>query len=157
MASPKNPEVFYVGIQNTIDLRRNIIESTKDAIVFLQKYEGFLKLRTDKNHTIVELKKIIKEISTMVSNLKRQLPESEIHKKLGKQEVSVEKEILGIALDKKQAQVKFDKSKTKIARTLPKKTTLSQGSKPVNEKAVNEMDKLESQLKDLENKLRGFE
>jgi uncharacterized coiled-coil protein SlyX len=166
MATPKNPDVFFVGINNTADLKRSIIESTRDSLLFLQKYEAFLELRKQKNQTIDELKKLVKEITSMVNNLKKQLPESEIHRRLGQAEISIEKEILGIGVEKKKEEAELANAKAKARRSsavrkakaaTPEEAKAEQKDNSKAEKEQGEMDKLEGQLKELENRLRKFE
>ncbi|MFW6230413.1 MAG: hypothetical protein ACOC32_00115 [Nanoarchaeota archaeon] len=156
MATPKNPNVFFVGIQETKDLKRAIIEATRDSVVFLQKYENFLKIRKEKNEAITLLKKTVKEITSMVNQLKKQLPESEIHRRLSKEEVSVEEEILGIGLKKKEGDSKLSTKQSQSRKTVSKNKPTPKESKN-EEKAQSEMDKLEDQLKELENRLQKFE
>ncbi len=161
MASPKNPEVFFVGIQNAEDLRRSILESVRDSITFLTKYESFLKLRKEKNQAIADLKKVIKEINANVLALKKKLPESDINRRLGNQEVAIEREILGIAEEKKNAEVRLSKEQAKI-RLNPKKSkeeVSKEKEKKKEEKSPHEkeMEKLEFELKNIEHKLRGLE
>ena len=147
MATPKNPNVFFVGIHDTKDLKKAIIESTRDTVVFMQKYETILKIRKEKNESIDNLKRLVKEINKMVSSLKTKLPESEIHRKLGSEEIQIEREILETGLEKKKVQSEISSRKKTIA-------------KPLNESEktaeVSEMEKLEQQLKELENRLKDY-
>ena len=151
MATPKNPNVFFVGINDTKDLKRALIESTKDTIVFMQKYETVLKIRAEKNEHINHLKELVKEITKMVSGLKSKLPESEIHRKLGSEEISIERQILEEGL--KQKREVEEKKSSSAKKTV--KTEKNNNSEEKN-KAKEEMEKLESQLKELENRLKGF-
>lgn len=161
MASPKNPEVFFVGIQNAEDLRRSMLESIRDSITFLQKYEKFLEIRKQKNAAIADLKRIIKEINQNAANLKKKLPESDINRRLGNQEVAIEREILGIAEEKEHTEVRLSKEQAKI-RLYPKKSKEEVSKEKEKKKAEKsphekEMEKLEFELKDIEHKLRGME
>ena len=169
MATPKNPQVFFVGIQNTKDLKRAVIESTRDTIVFLQKFEKFLRVRKEKNDAVEDLKKRVKEVTSMTNQLKKILPESEIHRKLSKDEISVEEQILGAELAKKRedSQSNSEKElKAKKASVTRKKNNSNQKPSTKNNNKTkekskkeepSEMDKLESQLKELESQLKGFE
>ncbi len=159
MGAPNNPNTFFVGIKDTKDLKRAILESTRDTVVFLQKYENFQKIKKEKNETIQELKKMVKEISSLITELKRKLPESELHRRLNKEEVSVEKEIIGIGLKKKKSQSKKANQEAKARDTSDGKQAKQQVSKKENKakKVSSEMDKLESQLKELEGRLNQFE
>ena len=156
MASPKNPDVFFVGLQNTTDLRKSIIESTKDSIVFLQKYENFLHIRKEKDEAIKNLKRIVKEITNLVSSLKTKLPESEIHRRLKDDEISIEKEIVEMGLKVKNKDNDIAKAHSNARRKVFSKTSRTEEKK---EKAPEktQMEILEDQLKELEGKLRSFD
>lgn len=156
MANPKNPDVFFVGIRNAEDFRRSLLESTKDALTFLQKYESFLKIRTQKNEAIDGLKKLVKEIVGQISELKKSLPESDINRKLGKQEVAIEREILGIAEKKEKSEVKLANKAGKIRIGPSRRSAKKPEVKEVDPHKA-EMAKLEAELKDIESKLRSVE
>ena len=152
MATPKNPSAFFVGLHDTKDLKRALLESTRDTIMFMQKYENILKIRTQKNEAIDHLKKLVKEINKMVSNLKQKLPESEIHRKLGSEEIAIEKQILS---DKLETEKRVAKPKLSSQKQESPKEAVEE-EKETNKKESSEMEKLESQLKELENRLKGF-
>ncbi len=157
MATAKNPNVFFVGISETKDLKRAVMESTRDTLVFLQKYSKFLEIKNQKNEAIDELKKVVREISNMVTKLKNNLPESEIHKRLGKEEISIEKEIIGIGVERKKVESEVSNKKA-TSRTGNKTQATKEGTdSQESKKPTNEMEQLEQQLKELENKLRQFE
>ncbi len=167
MATPKNPNTFFVGIKETSDLKRAILESTRDTVVFLQRYENFNKIKKEKNEAINELKKMVKEISSVVADLKRKLPESELHKRLNADEISVEKDIIGIGLQKKKTQAEKSNLQAKSRDTSQKKGVektkeeIEKGQEKSKQKKASkvnsEMDKLENQLKELEGRLKQFE
>ncbi len=152
MATPKNPSGFFVGLHDTKDLKRALLESTRDTIMFMQKYENILKIRKEKNEAIDHLKKLVKEINKMVSSLKQKLPESEIHRKLGSEEIAIEKQILSDNIETKERIAK-PKLKPSKANKEKKENSTTKGAQ---EDEPDEMEKLESQLKELENRLKGF-
>ena len=152
MATPKNPSAFFVGLHDTKDLKRALLESTRDTIMFMQKYENILKIRKEKNEAIDHLKKLVKEINKMVSSLKQKLPESEIHRKLGSEEIAIEKQILSDNIETKERIAK-PKLKPSKANNEKKENSTTKGAQ---EDEPDEMEKLESQLKELENRLKGF-
>ena len=166
MGTPKNPDTYFVGIQDTRDLKRALLEATRDTVVFLQRYENFNKIKNEKNETIAELKKRIKEISSVVADLKRKLPESELHKKLNKEEISVEKDIIGIGIKKKklnavksvkQAEARDTSRKDDINKAEDSSNNKSPKKSQKEKKISSEMEKLEDQLKQLEGRLKQFE
>ncbi len=68
-------EGFYVGIEDPVELRRNILESSKDIIHNLQRYERLLSIREQKKQAIDRLNKKLAEIRSAVTELKSQFPE----------------------------------------------------------------------------------
>ncbi|MFP4117304.1 MAG: hypothetical protein ACLFTR_00090 [Candidatus Woesearchaeota archaeon] len=164
MPAPKNPNTFFVGIKDTKDLKRAILESTRDSVVFLQRYENFTKIKKEKNEAVEELKKMVKDISTVVADLKRKLPESELHKRLNKEEISVEKDIIGIGIEKKghteeksKKEAKDNSQKRSEESKKQAQAEAGKGKQKKAEKVNSEMEKLENQLKELEGRLRQFE
>jgi proline dehydrogenase len=60
----KSEEVYFIGIEDPVELRRNILESCKDLIEVLQMYEKFKETRELKKSYIERLKKDVKTISS---------------------------------------------------------------------------------------------
>tara|TARA_Y100000034_G_scaffold61196_2_gene74303 strand:- start:13626 stop:14048 length:423 start_codon:yes stop_codon:yes gene_type:complete len=69
-------ELFYVGVRNSVDVRRNILESTKEFVQVLQMYSNFIKLRGDISDKVEKLQKDIKKIKALNSRLKRLMPDT---------------------------------------------------------------------------------
>src|SRR3989344_1006476 len=74
-------EVFFVGLQSPEDLRRDLLESTKDVITVLRTYENFKKNRVDKAQHVLRLKETIKELDVLFAKLKRVLPKTRLREK----------------------------------------------------------------------------
>jgi len=67
-------EVFYVEIEEPIQLRRILLESSKDTIRLLKHNEEFKKLRIEKIKHISIIKNLIEEIKDLFVILKNELP-----------------------------------------------------------------------------------
>ena len=115
-------EVLYVGVQSPIEMRRTILEATKDAVEMLQKYEKFRAVREEKIATIKQLEEQIKEITKMVTKLKTALPTVDIRIRLHKEQEMVETEKKAA----KKAAEKPKKKETKAKKEAAPKKTVSQ-------------------------------
>tara|TARA_Y100000310_G_C20626072_1_gene785957 strand:- start:200 stop:685 length:486 start_codon:yes stop_codon:yes gene_type:complete len=71
-------EPIFVGLGDPVELRRNILEPTREVIQFLQSYEEFKKVKEEKTYTIGLLKDDLKEIKATINKLRRLLPRSKI-------------------------------------------------------------------------------
>ncbi|MBW3010666.1 hypothetical protein KY326_00395 [Candidatus Woesearchaeota archaeon] len=77
----KEEEVFFVGIKDPVEIRRDLLESTKDTITIIKTYENIKALRTEKAKYMLVIQKLIKELNILVSKLKRVLPETRVREK----------------------------------------------------------------------------
>ena len=118
----------YVGLDNPVEIRRALLESSKSLIKILQENESRKHKREQKHKLIMELKETIKELTGLLSELKSQLPKVKIS--------SLPKK------PKPVAPVAF----TKVKNTTPVKLP----PRPVH---LTEAQKLEKELKDIEDKL----
>jgi hypothetical protein len=107
---------FYVGVSNPLDVRRNLLECSREMIQTLQSYEKIKKIRDMKIKRIHQLKTVIRELDLLFSKLKSTLPKTHL-----------------------RAKVKEIRSSLKY--------------KPSDIKDMNELEKLESQLKDVEQEI----
>ncbi|MBW2992124.1 hypothetical protein KY345_02810, partial [Candidatus Woesearchaeota archaeon] len=88
----EKPDVLYVGVQNPIEIRRTILEATKDVVEILQKYERFRAVREEKIKTVNSLREQVKEITKLVAKLKSELPKVDVRVRLHKEQEMVEAE-----------------------------------------------------------------
>lgn len=77
----KEEEVFYVGIKDPVEIRRDLLEATKDAIVIIKTYENIKSLRAEKAKQVLAMQEIIKQLNVLMNKLKRSLPETRVRKK----------------------------------------------------------------------------
>ncbi|MDP2749913.1 MAG: hypothetical protein Q8O89_03720 [Nanoarchaeota archaeon] len=130
----KEQTTFYVSLKDPVEIRKNILESSKGIIQLLQRYDHIVELKNNRLHKIAELRKIAKELARLAGQLKMALPSVDSIERESKREASkVEKEI---------------KTKQKEIKEKPK---------PVLEnRKTSELKKLESELLEIENKLKNL-
>ena len=126
----KDKDAFFVEIREPNEIKRNILESMKDIVEGLQRFEKFKDIRKDKIHNIDRLRKTVKEINKLVADLKSALPESKLR-----------------AINLKPVLKEGQKSKS------GKKKKHKKSKEPEEKKPVTEIEKLESELGAIEEKL----
>ncbi len=129
---PKEKEeggVFFVGIKDPIEIRRSLLESSKEMLQYLQRAEKFKEVRKEKEHEIAKLKAIMKEIKAMARKVKASLPKTGLR-----------------AAAKKPKPVK--KAKKKTSKKKEQKEIVVEAPKE-----MNEIEKLESELGEIEGRL----
>ena len=68
---------FYKGINTPNELRKFLLECSKDLIISLQKNKEFEILRKRKETSIIKLKREVNEINQLYAQLNSILPEEE--------------------------------------------------------------------------------
>lgn len=79
-------EQFFVRIRDPLDMRRNILGSSKQIIQILQRYERIKELRVNKLEKISQLKSLNKEMNLMIAKLKKEFPEAGFRISLGQED-----------------------------------------------------------------------
>ena len=125
----ESEDILFVEVHQSDEVRRNILESLKDIVENLQRFEKFKETRKEKIEHINKLGKIIKDINKIIPNLKNSLPETKL-RAVSKSKASVRKKVI----------VKEKRSPEEVAKRKP----------------VTELQKLESELGDIESKLQGL-
>ena len=123
----ENKDIFFVEVGNPEDVKRNILESLKEIVGSLQRFEKFKETRKDKIDNINKLRKTIKEINKLVPSLKQYFPEAKIR---------------AIRAVSKQPKIKVVKGKNISVEKIKKPPT--------------ELQKLEDELSQIESKLQGL-
>ena len=82
----KEEEPLYVGILDPVDLRKDLLNSSKVLITSLRKYETFNTIREGKEAKFAELRKIIREIEILNRRLKQILPKTHLKPKMKEEE-----------------------------------------------------------------------
>lgn len=121
--------ILFVRVKNPVELRRSVLETTKDAIEILQRHEKFREIREEKKQRIAELRDDIKEICRLVNKLKSFMPKTKIR-------------------------IHENKPIEKIDKKIPRKIKKVEF---VEKPKITELDKLEVELRDIESKLAHIE
>jgi hypothetical protein len=130
----KEPE-YMVQVYDPKNTRKNILESLREVIIFMQSYEKFKKIQEEKVATFTQLKTSITEINRLVEGqLKSYFPKGKL-KALGIKPEPV-----------KKVQVPVEEFVPEMAEEVKQEV-------PVK-KTASELDELEAQLKDIEGQLR---
>lgn len=82
----KEESVFFVGIKDPDEMRRNILETAREAIQTLQLFEKFRNIRDEKVKAINKLKSDLRETTRLVSKLRNSLPKARLRVKLHEHE-----------------------------------------------------------------------
>lgn len=130
--APDNKDMYYVGIEDASDMRKEVLFAAKSLIVSLKKYEQIKTGRRLKIELFSQLKTKIKEINLLLDKLKNLMPETKIRH---------------IPMKKRVAA----KEKVKIAQA--KKAPVKDQERQVVKQQENEIDKLEKELRMIEKKL----
>ena len=119
--------IYFVGLEEPDEMRRYLLESARDAVDILKKFERLKSVRSEKIREIEKLKSDMREISKLVAKLRSELPKTKLRVKLRAHEKVVEKKVV-----------------KKKENTVTKK------------KEMTELDKLESELNAIEGKLKSL-
>lgn len=115
-------ELFYVGIKNKIELRRSILEASKESIHMLKEYETLKEHSARRMAKMEELRSIMKEICSLETKLGSLLPNIPVHASASQTKLSVKSKDVPL-------------------------TKYTQGAQPVEEKAVQPAPKQQVQVK----------
>lgn len=120
---------FFRRIENTIEVRKNILESSKEVIKNLKGYQRILGLRKEKLTAEKELKLQLKEINLLLDKLRDTFPADLINQ--------------------------FEAEKPEEQKTVVKKEGKKTEKRKVTKKKArpSELAKLENSLAEIENKL----
>jgi hypothetical protein len=130
-------DVFYVGVNEPVEIRRNILECSKDIIQYLQRFERFKQVRLEKEEEIRKLKETTHDIRVMVRKLKNALPRTKLRAMLHKHE-----EEIMMAEKEKPAKKK-----------VVKKVVEEVSQERVPERKATELERLEAELGEIESRL----
>ncbi len=128
-AGEKEPE-YMVQVSDPKILRKDLLETLREIIIFMQGYEKFRKLQEEKVMTFTALKSDVKELNVLINHrLRKHLPKGKL--RALKEEVP--------ALPEELEEQPEEPRPRGAGREVPKK---------------NELDELEMQLRDIETQLR---
>lgn len=135
--TPKDNEPEYVvQVNEPAMLRRDLLEGLREIIIFMQGYEKFRSIQEEKVATFTQLKNQVKELNYLIDGrLRRLFPKG----KLRSAHLKENKENHASEMEESEPTV-----------SMPK-----QYAAPIA-KPKNELDELETQLKDIEGQLQNI-
>ncbi len=128
----KEKDVFFVGVKEPLEIRRNILEASREMVLLLQMYEKFKTVRDEKRQATEKLRSLIREIALLASRLKRHLPRTDLR-----------------AMPLEEAKKKEAKH---VARVPAAEEEIKKEEKLLP-KEITEIEKLEAELASIEQKL----
>ncbi|MBS3166024.1 hypothetical protein J4444_02785 [Candidatus Woesearchaeota archaeon] len=132
---------YMVQLNDPASMRRDILESLREVILFMQGYEKFRKLQEEKIAIFNQLKNDVKELNQMIdSRLRKYFPKGKL-KAITEKEGKEEREVEYVEVKKPKVEV--------VAVAQPRERVALAP-------AASELDELESQLKDIENQLQNI-
>ena len=123
-------DVFYVNLNDPVEVHRAILESTKHVLANLKNYESFKQIRKYKVEYFTQLKHVMGELNLLVNRLNREMPKT------------------GLRIVQKKV--------VPAVHTNVKKAPVPEPEKEIPEHK-SKIDALEEELNDIEAKLRGLE
>ncbi len=136
---PEQEQVFFVKVREPDEVKKNLLESLRDIVESMHRFEKFKEIRQEKLKNITKLREDVKELIKLHSNLKAALPESKLRVSLR-------------PFKKKKQKVKKKKKTTKKeAKKIIKQ--LEKEERPREQKPISELEKLESELSAIEGRL----
>ena len=67
-------ELLFVGIRDPVELRRDLLESSKSIIDSLKRYESYTSVKEEKLGYILQLKRVFDELIVLNKKLRSKLP-----------------------------------------------------------------------------------
>ena len=68
-------ELFFVGIRDPIELRKELLTSSKNLIDSLRRYEAYKDVKEEKLQNIMDLKRVFDELLVLNKKLRNKLPQ----------------------------------------------------------------------------------
>ena len=69
-------DIFYVGIRDPLELRKELLKSSKHTVQILKRYYTLRDIRREKAELIIELRKIMGELDFLNKKLAKVLPKT---------------------------------------------------------------------------------
>jgi archaellum component FlaC len=134
LAKDNMPADYFVAIPEPLDIRKKILETSKETVKLLQMHNNIADIRQKKQSGIEELSQKLSDLQKLVGALKRMVPEAQ-----------------AAELNKDRASKLFVSrmAKESAAEILPE-TQMGKSKQQKNEK---EIDALERELSEIEERL----
>ena len=126
-------ELFFVQVKKPNEVRKDILETLREIVETLHRFEKFKRIRHEKLEKIHHLGVLIKQANKILGNLRLKLPQTNLRATAVRVSSEPKK-----AHHKKKKKIKAAEEKQE---KLPKKD-------------LTEVDKLEAELSAIESKLR---
>jgi len=140
----KGPE-YVIQISDPKVLRKDILESLREVIIFMQGYEKFRRIQEEKVANISILKEQIKEAESLIAHhLRKYFP-------VGKLKPTFKVEQKRLETVTASAQPVDEEAPVPVPTYRQEKPTVA-----VNQKSKDELEELESQLQDIEQQLQNI-
>ena len=139
LVEKESKDIFFVEIREPEQVKKNVLESLKDIVENLQRFEKFKEIRKAKLEAINRLGKILRDINRTLPSLKSSLPEAKIRAVKTNKQMPQQKTVAR----KKGSAEKIKEYKEQTDATEMKKPT-------------TELQKLESELSEIESKLNSL-
>ena len=128
---------LMVQINDPKNVRKDLLEALREIIIFMQGYEAFLKIQEEKIAVFGELRDDVKSLNSLVdSKLRRMLPKGKL---------------AGIKKMPKVETPKEEQEEMPAPRPQPKVV-----SKSAPQQEDGDLDELESQLREIESRLKNM-
>lgn len=164
MAKKQNEthDVFYIGISDPVDVRRSLLESARETIHFMKRYEKLKSVRTEKIQMLLKLDTEVKELRALLAKLKKMFPSMKMHTTL-----PIRKPSCIVCGDSFKTQallaqhMKRHEPKKKEEKKVEIRQELDDAPEPIlfgkkSSKRFENADELESELASIERKLEGL-
>lgn len=132
--------LFYVKVKEPIEVKRLILETLRDILEVLHKFEKFKHIRHEKIENINKLRVLLKGTNKMLGHLKERLPKTDLKAAIVREAPAHHKE----------SHLKKHHKKGKKGR--PAKIELEKAPN----KEITEVERIESELNAIENKLKNM-
>ena len=129
-AKEQDNEIFFVQVKEPVEVRKDILESLKEILELLHRFEKFKQERHKKLERIQHLRKLVRDSNKLIGNLKLKLPQINL------------KGIAARDSPKPVKKAQKKKGEKEVQKERPKNKT--------------ELEKLEGELSAIESKLKSF-
>ena len=131
---------LMVQVSDPKNVRKDLLEALREIIIFMQGYEAFRKIQEEKIAVFTQLRDDVKGLNNLVDNkLRRLLPK-------GKLAGMVKRPAPRAEVEEKEEMEPLPAPKAQPKMAMPKPEPQQQES--------NDLDELESQLREIESRLR---
>ncbi|MDO8510980.1 MAG: hypothetical protein Q7S55_02340 [Nanoarchaeota archaeon] len=131
---------LMVQVSDPKNVRKDLLEALREIIIFMQGYEAFRKIQEEKIAVFTQLRDDVKGLNNLVDNkLRRLLPK-------GKLAGMVKRPAARAEVEEKEEMEPMPAPKAQPKMMMPKPEPQQEGS--------SDLDELESQLREIESRLR---